>query len=521
LNKALKSLFLLSIAVLIILPLEFLAVHAYFFSSPHPFENGTAISTESIPTAFQAQNGSLLVAWDSDRLGQNQAFYKSYNGVSWTTSTNITSGPSSQVNGSPSISQLQNGTIILFWIANQTGHYNIYSKILLGNVWGTPHNITESCSGCGKKAFGDLGPKTVLGLNGTLWVFWERQQSSTATNCHGSVLSICRQVFYKTLTGNTWSPEKQLTTDSTWNRYPAASVLKDGSLQLVHSKWLNSTRNYNLYSLRFNGTQWSTDTALTQVSAWDLNPTTVQDRNGTLWVFWSRQITFSSTATGNGLFYKFSPDAGQTWSTDGQLTSGGNSSLPVDDLQPYAVQGSTRNSDGSTDHSLWVFYSTDLNFSASGFDLYYIKMGSASSNPIVGIWPVHDVAVTSLQVSPIETLPGGVPTIKVVVANLGDFLETNVPLTVRAVTATNSFTIGSANPILGGGGSATFTFNWDTTGIPAGKYTITASTPLMPGETVGAGLDNTRQFQFLTIDPLNGGGGTGGISGPCHGPCVR
>jgi hypothetical protein len=506
---------------MIILPLAFLPVHAYFFSGPQPLENGTLTSIESIPTAFQAKNGSLMVTWDSDRLGQNQAFYKSFNGVSWTTSTNITGGPSSQSNSSPSIGQLQNGTIVLVWSGNQTGHSNIYYKALSGNLWGTPHNITESCANCGIVPYGDLGPKIVLGLNGTLWVFWERQQASTAANCSGSTLKICRQIFYKTLTGNIWSKEKQLTTDNTWNRFPGVSVLADGSLRVVHSKWLNSTANYNIYYLTFNGTQWSMDTPLTQVSTWDLNPTIAQDRNGTLWVFWSRKITFSTTVTGNGIFYKFSPDAGQTWSPDGQLTSGGNSSLPVDDLQPYAVQGNTRNSDGSTDHSLWVFYSTDLNFSASGFDLYYIKIGSTSSNPRVGIWPVHNIAVTSLLVSPVETLPGGVPTITVVVSNIGDFLETNVPLTVRAVSATNSFTIGSANPILGGGGSATFTFNWDTTGIPAGKYTIIASVPLVPGETVGAGLDNTLQFQFLTIDPLSGGGGTGGMGGPCHGPCVK
>jgi hypothetical protein len=507
---------------MIILPLAFLPVHAYFFSSPQAIENSTSTgSIESVPTAFQAQNGSLIVTWDSDRLGQNQAFYKSYNGVSWTTSTNITSGPSNQSNSSPSISQLQNGTIILVWTANQTGHYNIYYKTLRGNVWGTPHNITESCPGCINKPYGDLGPKTVLGLNGTLWVFWERQQSSTATNCQGSVLSICRQVFYKTLTGNTWSPEKQLTTDSTWNRYPGASVLEDGSLRLVHSKWLTSTNIYNLYYLTFNGTRWSTDTPLTPVSTSDINPATVQDRNGTLWVFWSRKIVVSGTVTAYKLFTKFSPDAGQTWSPDIQFTSGGNVNATIDDLTPYAVQGNTRNSDGSTDHSLWVFYSTDANFTALGFDIYAVKIGSTPSNPLVGIWPVHNVAVTSLQVSPIETIPGGVPAIKVVVANLGDFLETNVPLTVRAVSGTNSFTIGSANPILGGGGSATFTFNWDTTGIPAGKYTIIASVSLVPGETIGAGLDNTLQFQFLTIDPLSGGGGTGSIGGPCHGPCVR
>ncbi len=449
-------------------PLQTRPVSGYTFQSPQLLDNGPTFDTT--PAALQASNGTLWVVWDSDRLVQNQIFFKTYNGTTWTSPKNLTWGPSFQNNQQPSIAQLANGTIILAWSNNQTGHFNLWYKTLTGNVWSASYQFTESCPGCGKVFLaGDLASRMVLGTDGTLWVFWERDTFSSSC----PILNACKQIFYKTLKGNVWSGDVQVTVDPTFNTVPGVAVVKDGSLRLTYSKFIAKGPAYSIFYRTFNGTQWSSEVPLTS-SNFDLDSDIVQDRNGTLWLFWARDLTVGPSSFLTKLFYKFSPDGGLTWSPDTQLTftSGSN------DDDPFPVQ--------ARDRSLWIFYDSDF---LASVDIWYVK-----TNPI---WPVHDVAVTKIQPSPGRIYPWQVTTVNVTVSDLGDFIE-SIQLTVQAVNKT-TFTIGTGSTFLAGGTSKVFSFSWNATGASPGRYVIVASVPLMPGETIGAGLDNTLRYKTLNI----------------------
>ncbi len=475
--KRLKMFLLIAALLAVFIPLETRPASGYTFQSPQLFDFGPSFDTT--PAALQASNGTLWVAWDSDKLGQNQIFYKHSNGTGWTNANNLTWGPSYQNNQQPSLAQLQNGTIILVWSNNQTGHFNLWYKTLTGNAWSSGHQLTESTPsgvGCaGAPACGDLSSRTVPGTDGTLWVYWERDTFSSPTSCPSFGLSFgtCKQVFYKTLKGNVWSTDSQATFDFTWNTVPGVAVVKDGSLRLVYSKYLATSKLFSIFYKTFNGTQWSSELQLT-FNNFDLDSDIVQDRNGTLWLFWARDVASSPNIFFTKLFYKFSPDGGMTWSPDTQLTftSGSN------DDDPFPVQ--------ARDRSLWIFYDSDL---LGSVDIWYVK-----TDPI---WPVHDVAVTKIQPSPVRIYPWQVTTVNVTVSDLGDFIE-NVQLTVQAVNKT-TFIIGSGSTFLAGGTSKVFSFSWNASAASPGRYVIVASVPLMPGETIGAGLDNTLRYKTLNI----------------------
>ncbi len=467
-GKSLKRLLLLAVLLALLAQGQTGVVLGYSLGSPQLLEN--LGSNDNLPTALQASNGTLWVAWEAFTGTRPDIYVMTYNGIGWTPFQNLT-GPSTVNNIAPSLNQLQNGTIILVWSSNLAGSYNLRYKLFNNGVWTKPVQFTST-------PFDDVLPKTLVTADGTLWVFFERDYLSTA--CFSGA---CRQVWYKTLKGNTWSPETQLTVDFTWNRMANPMRAKDGSVWLAYSKWIGSgtTGNFDLFYRTFNGTQWSSDIQLTSLTNSDQAPDLVQDRNGTIWLFWAREFQLAPAVFQNKLMYKFSGDAGRSWTSEIQLTFGGDSTNTIDDNQPFAVQG--------RDQSLWIFYSSDATGAGSLFDIYYIKTNR--------IWPVHDVAVTKLQVSPVKMYPWNIATINVTVSDLGDFIE-SVQLTVQAVNRT-TFTIGTGSTFLAGGTSKVFSFSWNASAASPGRYTIVASVPLMPGETIGAGMDNTLQYKTLNI----------------------
>jgi hypothetical protein len=440
----------------------------YKFQSPQQAANSGAYDV--LPTSLAASNGTLWLAWETVTSTRADILYKTFNGIFWTSARNLTGNLAWVNNISPSLTQLSNGTIMMVWASNPTGHYNLYYELLNKNVWSKPFQLTSG-------SFTDQLGKTLVAPDSTLWVFWQRDWSSSTC-----LSSLCRQIFYKTLTGGQWSQDVQVTTDlSTWNAMPSIMKGRDGRTWLAYSKWQSRNSGYNVFYRAFDGNSWSGEVPLTSTSNSDTAPSIYQDRNGTIWLFWSRDVPLNSTVSQFKIYYKFSPDSAATWSADTQLTFGGDVNRTIDDRQPFVTTW--------IDKSLYIFYSSNALGNGSAFDIYYIR-----TDPV---YPVHAVAVTSLQVSPTKIFSWYVTTVTVTVSDLGDFNE-NISVTVQAV-AGSTFNIGSASSSLTIGGSRTFSFTWNATSAPPARYTIVATMPLVPGETLGNGAGNTLKFNTLNV----------------------
>ena len=453
--------FLLLTVVLFLLALPLFSVPraaGATFSNPQAIELTPGGS--NYPSALQASDGTLWVAWQ-------QAFdtgvYMTYTtSTGWSVIQTLPTGNRFVI--SPALSQLHNNSIILLWSSNQTGRWNLYYKFYSNGAW---HNTVQLTTGT---SFDDFFPEAAVSTNSTVYVFWERFFSSTSSS-----------IYYKTLKGDQWSGDVQLSSGTNVDVTPTALATYDGKIWVAWSR-LNSG-NYNVYYRNYNGITWSPENLLTS-NNYDIGPSLVQDRNGTIWIFWSRQIQLSSGTNAvyeQKLFYKNTFD-GSNWLADTQLTFYGDVNTPLDDLEPSVVQG--------VDKTLWIFYSTDYP-SSYEYDIYYIKSSS--------IFPVHNVVITQVRSGP-YAFQKNYATVLVTVSNQGDYYET-IQLTITAANLT-TYTIASAvSENVPAGSSVTFAFSWNIGSAPLGRYVITASYPRLTGQSLLASGGDQLQFRVLTLIP--------------------
>lgn len=464
----------------------------------------TNVSSKQTPSVLQAKDGSVWLAWADDRytnasvVPPYDAFailYKTQISGSWGPVLNITAIGQ---NFYPSLALLLNGTIMVFWTSNPSGNScspacNLYYATYITRIqsWSLPHRLSSGL-------FNDSYTSTTIGPDGSFWLFWTR----IITTCAGSSCNTTRQIYYRTLNGNVWTPETQLTADTNWNYASTETFGRDSVLRIVYSKGAPNQNNFQLYARTYSGGTWSPETRIVNSSKADITSTIMQDRNGTFWVFYEEVVPLSLILNQEVIFYVNSVDNGQTWSAPVQFTHD-STTVPIDDEMPFALQAS--------DKSIWVYYISNLTGNGQNFDIYAFKSSSIS--------PVHSVAVSSLKSSATWLYVGGskllgqsaVVTFNVTVVNLGDSSE-SVTVQLSALNTT-TYQIGTTTLIVASGSSLVFTFGWNTTGVNLGTYSLKAVATI-PFETLGNQGDNTLQANKLLqlvpwggATPVGGGGG--------------
>ncbi len=465
-----KPMVILLTVILLILALPLASVPTVAgltFGSPQAIELTPAASR--YPSTLQASDGKIWITWQQD---YETGLYMTYStGSGWSVIQSLPTGHQFVI--SPSLAQLRNSSIMLLWSSNNTGRWNIYYKLYSNGAW---HNAIRLTIG---SSFDDFFPVAAVSANSTVYVFWERYFSSTSA-----------PIYYKTLKGSVWSGDIQLSSPSNVDVKPTAVGTFDGKIRVAWSRLVSG--NYYIYYRTYDGISWSAESSLTS-NNYDLGPNLVQDRNGTIWIFWSRQIKLSSGANAvyeQKLFYKTTFD-GSSWSPDTQLTFYGDVNLPLDDFEPSVVQG--------VDKNLWIFYSTDYPLGYE-YDIYLIKSSS--------IFPVHNVVIRQVQPTP-YVFQETIATILVTVSNVGDFSET-ILVTITAANLTTYTIASGVSKTVPAGSTTTFSFTWNTTLVQLGKYTVTVTYPRLTGQSILASGGNTMQYKSLTLLPP--------FEGPaCHG----
>src|SRR5438132_1652801 len=471
-SKKLKLAFRSAVIILAMLaafePFHFSAGGAPSWSSPILVDTHRGL--DLLPNALQASNGTMWLAWQSDRNGFSDGrydiIYKTYTSGVWSNDHNLTT---SGKNASPSLVQLVNGTIMLFWVMKPGKSYEVFYDRLIGNTWSAPVQVTTT-------SLNDtLNSAAVNSRDGSLWLFWTRVNSTCAC-------AAIKQLYYKTLRNGVWSSDVQLTNDNNQNYGANVLISKDGIVRITWSKGAAGS-NYQLYYQTYNSTSnsWSIASQIVSSTSTDEHPSLIQDRNGTLWLFWSRLIVVSQLIQYYVLYGKYSYDLGRTWSGEIQLTNTSNS---VDSQMPSAVQSMYGVK------PLWVFYTSNLN--VPDYDIYALQSS--------GVSPVHDLAVSGLSASSnlgtSWVYPGclksvgqsAIVTVVVSIADIGDYVD-NAAVTLTISNTTTAYT-GTINGLIGPGNTMNFYFYWNTTNARPARYAMSASIALVSGETYGNSFDN-------------------------------
>jgi hypothetical protein len=449
------------------------------YSWTGPTDIDPHLGQDNLPTAVQASNGTLWLAWQTFRFsttGRPDIIYKTLTNGTWSSDNRITS---SGYNTAPALAQLKNGTIILFWSQRQTTAFNLYYERFSVNLftgvgaWSSNVHLTTVTT------FNDTAPAATVGGDGTLWLFWQRTNQSCTTTCTQT-----KQLYYQTLKNGSWSSATKITTDTNWNSLPSAVVTKDGLVRLAWTKGGQGTGASSIYYKTYTGTVWSGEIPIVSPPSGfgDQRPSMIQDRNGTMWLFWSRTSVSTPMFI---IFSKFSVDNGQTWSLESQLT---NEASGIDSQQPAAVQAnSVAQGTIIADKKIYLFYSSDR--TNSDYDIWSLVSPSIS--------PVHDLGLTFVSPSISQLYTGGLgsigqssnTTVAVTVVNYGDFGEkAQASVTVSNTTNTS---LGSQALPVGIGGSVSFIFSWNTTDAKPGRYNLSVNAiSTNSTETLGNRGDN-------------------------------
>lgn len=435
-----------------------------------------------LPSVLQASNGTLWVAWQSTRnnqsTGRTDIIYKTYTNSVWSNDYNLTN---SGWNSGPSLVQLSNGTILAFWSIKSGSSYLVYSSLTNGQTWSAPIQITHT-------TLNDTQASATAAPDGTIWLLWTR------TNATNSSVPAVKQLFYETWKNGVWSSQVQLTTDSNQNYGPDVMVGKDGIVRVLWSKGAAGS-TYQIFSKTYNGIAWTSDKQNITSTSTDEHPSMIQDRNGTLWLFWGRLIVVSQLVQYYELWGQYSYDMGKTWSSQTQLTPTPGTKI-FDSFMPSAVQTSFGVK------PIWILYSS--NYNVPDYDIYSLQSA--------GINPVHDVRVAGLSsTSNLGTTwqyPGGLKSVgqnaiitaTVAIANVGDYVE-NVNLTLTATNNT-AITIGTHKSLVGPGSTMNFYFYWNTTNVVPARYGLSVSISGV-GYTLGnMGDDSYSRTNQIHIIPL-------------------
>ena len=244
------------------------------------------------PSATTYKNGTLYVAFASNRTGNFNIFVKKYNtGIGWGPDYQVTVNTLDQIGNSvvaandgslwlfydrqinpttasiyyrvlhnglpptevqftntttgiqdqqPSAYQLLDGSIVTVWTrTDSSGNSNLYYRKYTNGVWGTPVQITTSN--------GDSNPKIMQDQNTTLWMAYTHEIPQGGSNFQNAVY-----YTYSINLGTSWVPASNLTNDACGTICPssenaAIAQFKDGRIYLFFSSNRDTAMYWNLY----------------------------------------------------------------------------------------------------------------------------------------------------------------------------------------------------------------------------------------------------------------------------------
>lgn len=466
-----------------------------------PIESSNGINIQ--PSVIQASDGTMRMAWTGRPASAYVILYASgtWNATAsawnWNPSTAIAT--QAGINQNPSLAQLPDQTVNLFFAYKSTtsGHYQLYYVTQNGGSFDKAYTPVPLTTPTG---LNDTLPSTAVAKDGTLWLVWTRD-NSTAAGGH----PVMRQLWYKTMKGSTWSTERPLTSSSdlNWNFQPSVVAGRDGIIRVAYSSGPSSTQVFQIKYITYNGSVWSPPVQLTtQTTMQDEFSSMMQDRNGTFWIFWSRNIPIG-TSSGFVIFSRYSTNNGAVWTTETQMTSALCGTVCFDSEYPAAVQS-------TVDKNIWVFHSYNP---VANFNIYALETTSP-------VFPVHDVSIYNINPNTTLNYAGGfhdpytatgIPIswsanilVQVGLQNTGDFNET-VTLSL-AFTNTTSYRLAPQILTMRPGSTLLTQFLFNTTGVRPARYGL-AGNASIPVVTLGNKLDGllstTNAVHLLPLGDLD------------------
>jgi len=332
---------------------------------------------DAYPSITQLENGTIMITWAEDAMGKLSLFYSLSHdyGSTWLYRENLTAVYASGDDSNPSVTQLSNGTIFVVWASDRPpqptppkpdfyitaspqnltipqGNYQNttitvtslndfnepVSLMVIGAPSGVntmfnptevtppPNNNATSILTVSVEPAATIGTYTfsVMGKSGKITYIVDIYLEITESITYSGKESLSHSDAKKKPRNNRHTPD---TKDARGHSHSSRS-LSSSSVEAADED--ATTHDYEIYyKLSHDHTvSWSNDTVLTDNEVEDVDPSTFQVANGTIYIFWSSNIN------GNyDIFYQASSDFGYSWSNRKQVTYDTN-----EDKGPSVIQ---------------------------------------------------------------------------------------------------------------------------------------------------------------------------------------
>ncbi len=415
---------------------------------------------DTYPNLFRLPGGTLLLFFTSNQFGTWSIFsLKSLDsGTTWSPIQQVTGPPNDQTGSA--LARVFNGTLFLFYSSDKTGRWNIVYRVSSdeGLAWGAEISTFPNLAGTD-----NFRAAALTARDGTIWVVWH---ANVAGNW---------DLYYATSSngGATWNGPNRLTTDPANDLAPSIAQGPDGRIWVAWHSYRTGSATPEVFIKSFDGTSWSSERQLTFDPSFNIMDSLAIADDGTFWLVWSTdRNNIPGTAISQcDVYYKYSYDNGATWSGDNQATTN-----PADDVWASIAQtGSGR---------FGVAFASPRTATTS-FDIYFGQL----TTPDLGVSGVNPVTT--------KAAPGDLVKVYVTMINHGATTETPTAKLYANNTLVASFTF-----TFGPGSVLTWGPNWNTTGMPLGRYFLTATITPAVGETNLADNQLTTGPVYLRIPDI-------------------
>jgi hypothetical protein len=323
---------------------------------------------ESREPVIAASGNSLHIVWEDDGDGNWEIYYKRSvdGGYNWGPDTRLTVNtaesryPYIAVSGS---------NVHVVWVDTRNGNWTLFYKLSTdnGSTWTVDAPLTNP---------GSLRYPAIAASGLNIHAVWYDYRDGNW------------EIYYKNSAngGFNWNPDIRLTNQSGWSNDPIIAVT--GSI--VHIVWSDDRDgNEEIYYKRSldNGTNWSSDTRLTNAPSNSYNPV-VSVSGQYVHVVWHDYRNSGSPE----IYYKRSVDGGNSWGDDIRLTNN-----PFDSNNPSVIAAGSSvhiafNSFRDGNSEIYYKRSVDNGISWEGDTrLTFNPLGSFASSITVSGSQVHTV----------------------------------------------------------------------------------------------------------------------------------
>ncbi|MCJ2670671.1 MAG: BNR repeat-containing protein, partial [Candidatus Thermoplasmatota archaeon] len=200
-------------------------------------EISSDIATENQSRAdVDVENGVVHVVWTDRGDGDQDVYYRRFNGIAWEPEEEISIDQGTENQGGPSADAL-NGEVHVVWGSDFNDSFDIYYRHWNGAAWEPEQVIVTDPL---KKI---QGSPSVAVEEENIYVVWMDQRDMD------------QDVYFRSYNGTAWQPEQEISADTIdENQHSASIAVANGNVHVVWNEYEDG--DSDIRYRRFDGVTW-------------------------------------------------------------------------------------------------------------------------------------------------------------------------------------------------------------------------------------------------------------------------